>query len=140
MGLQRFVDAQEINYIDALQEIKQGKKRTHWMWYVFPKLQNLGRSNTAKFYGLANINEAVDYLNDAVLGPRLITISKALLDLPGTDAYEIFGSPDDMKLCSCMTLFALILDTNAVFQSVIDKFYGGRRDPETEKLVLNNRV
>ncbi|HTL08547.1 MAG TPA: DUF1810 domain-containing protein, partial [Chitinophagaceae bacterium] len=113
--LDKFVQAQEKDYEKALAEIKGGRKRSHWIWYIFPQLKGLGRSTTAHFYGLENLQEAQAYFNHKVLGPRLVLIAQALLSLPGDNASEIMGSPDDMKLRSSMTLFAALADTDPVF-------------------------
>jgi len=130
-ALSRFVDVQNQSYSKALAEVKNGKKDTHWMWFIFPQLKGLGRTETAKFYGLSGIDEANNYLTHPVLGKHLIQISKALLDLKGLSANEIFGTPDDLKLRSCMTLFANAPDADPVFQKILDKYYGGMRDELT---------
>lgn len=129
--LQRFLDAQARDYAIALAEIRNGKKQSHWMWYIFPQIAGLGYSETSRYYAIKNIKEASDYLKHEVLGPRLVEISKELLLLPGNDARKIFGSPDDMKLRSSMTLFASLPHTDAVFQAVLDKFFGGAKDERT---------
>lgn len=134
-NLKRFIDAQDRNYTDALAEIKNGRKLTHWMWYVFPQIQGLGLSETAKFYAIEDVKEAEAFLQHPVLGSRLLAISKALLDLSGNDAYRILGSPDDMKLQSSMTLFGALPNTAPVFQAVLDKFYGGEQDRRTLQLL-----
>ena len=105
--LSRFLKAQERDYAQALREIQSGRKRSHWMWYIFPQIQGLGFSSTAQFYAIENLQEAKDYLAHPVLGARLKEISSALLQLDGLTASEIFGYPDDLKLRSSMTLFAL---------------------------------
>ena len=107
-SLQRFIDAQEKDYETALAEISQGRKRSHWIWYIFPQIQGLGFSETSKFYAIKNIDEAAEYLKHPVLGERLIRICHALIKNPGDDANKILGSPDDMKLKSSMTLFAAL--------------------------------
>ncbi|MVN92962.1 DUF1810 domain-containing protein [Mucilaginibacter aquatilis] len=135
MELERFIKVQEQDYETALSEIKQGRKRSHWMWYIFPQLKGLGSSELANYYGLKNLEEAKDYLKHPVLGIRLIEISKALLALPSNDANNVMGSPDDMKLRSSMTLFALVPNGDQVFQNVLNKFYSGAKDELTiEKL------
>ncbi|MBF9143905.1 DUF1810 domain-containing protein [Hymenobacter properus] len=134
-SLNRFLDAQANNYTDALAEIKNGRKRTHWMWYVFPQIQGLGLSETARFYAINGRGEAEEYAAHPVLGPRLREISAALLDLKSNDANAIFGSPDDMKLKSSMTLFASLPGAPPVFQQVLDKFYGGAQDEKTLRLL-----
>ncbi|MFD2717267.1 DUF1810 domain-containing protein [Hymenobacter monticola] len=135
--LARFLDAQASNYHDALAEIKNGRKRTHWMWYVFPQIQGLGLSETARFFAIKDQQEAEAYAAHPVLGQRLREISAALLGLKSNDAYAIFGSPDDMKLKSSMTLFAALPDAPSVFQQVLDKFYGGSRDEKTLRLLAD---
>ena len=134
-SLTRFLDAQAGNYADALAEIKSGRKRTHWMWYVFPQIQGLGLSETARFYAIKDRREAQEYLAHPVLGPRLVDISTVLLGLKSNDAHAIFGSPDDMKLKSSMTLFAALPGAPPVFQQVLDKFYGGARDEKTLRIM-----
>lgn len=130
-SLTRFTEAQAQNYADALAEIKNGKKRTHWMWYIFPQIQGLGNSEFARFYAIKNLEEAEAYLKHPVLGSRLIEISSSLLKLKGNDAYVIFGSPDDMKLHSSMTLFSLVPNTDPVFEAVLQKFYNSEKDSKT---------
>jgi uncharacterized protein (DUF1810 family) len=129
--LQRFIDAQAKDYANALQEIKNGKKKSHWMWYIFPQIHGLGFSETSIFYAIKNKNEAEEYLTHPVLGSRLKEISNALLVLETNDAAEIFGSPDDLKLKSSMTLFASSKNADLVFQSVLDKFFKGEKDKKT---------
>ncbi len=133
--LDRFIEAQHKNYNDALDEIKNGKKTTHWMWYVFPQLKALGASSTAKFYGIEDEKEAQSFFDHLVLGKRLVDISNELLKLKNNNAHEIFGSPDDLKLKSCMTLFGALKNADPVFQSVIDKFYDGEKDEKTLQLL-----
>ncbi|TGE24267.1 DUF1810 domain-containing protein [Hymenobacter aquaticus] len=133
--LQRFVSAQATDYAPALAEIKAGRKRSHWMWYIFPQIQGLGFSETSRFYAIQDRAEAEAYLQHPVLGPRLLEISRALLALPGTDATRILGSPDDVKLHSSMTLFAALAPTDPVFQQVLDKFFNGAPDAKTRQLL-----
>lgn len=135
MNLERFIEAQEYNYQDALKEIKSGRKCSCWMWYVFPQLAGLGRSSTAKYYGITDLQEAQDYINDPLLGARLVEISEALLALDTNDAYRVFGCPDNMKLKSSMTLFAIAAPELKVFQKVLDKYFGGERDKRTIELL-----
>ena len=135
INLSRFTDAQNKDYSTALDEIKQGRKRTHWMWYIFPQIQGLGFSETSKYYSIRNLQEANQYLKHPILGNRLILICQALLDQPGKDANKIFGSPDDLKLKSSMTLFASLEETNPVFQMVLDKFFNGKRDVRTKEII-----
>jgi len=134
-NLQRFIHAQKSDYSIALSEIKTGKKRSHWIWYIFPQIAGLGYSETSKFYSLKSLHEAEEYLKHPVLGPRLIEISNTLLDLDSDDALSIFGSPDDQKLKSSMTLFSILPATNPVFQSVLDKFFHGLRDAKTLEIL-----
>src|SRR5438045_3081257 len=104
--LNRFVHAQEGDYARALAEVRGGRKRSHWMWYVFPQIEGLGSSATAARYSIKSVGEAKSYLAHPVLGPRLVEIAEAALSVEGRSAYEVFGTPDDMKLKSCATLFA----------------------------------
>jgi uncharacterized protein (DUF1810 family) len=129
--LQRFLDAQGRDYQTALGEIKAGRKRSHWMWYIFPQVQGLGYSSMAQHYAIADAREAAAYLAHLTLGPRLVEISRALLALPGSNATAVMGTPDDLKLRSSMTLFAKVPGADAVFQQVLDKFFGGRPDEQT---------
>lgn len=129
--LQRFVDAQNPVYDTVLAELRAGCKRSHWIWFVFPQLRGLGRSPTANHYGIASREEAAAYLDHAVLGPRLRECTRALLAIEGRSAGQIFGSPDDVKVRSSMTLFARCTDDNAEFLAVLDRFYGGEHDPVT---------
>jgi uncharacterized protein (DUF1810 family) len=132
-NLQRFIDAQERAYPIAIGEIKRGRKQSHWMWYIFPQIQGLGFSETSRFYAIKNLEEAAAYLDHDVLGKRLLEICDALLALTGNNANNIFGSPDDVKLKSSMTLFS-ILKPNEVFQQVLDKFFNGTKDEETIRI------
>ena len=134
-GLDKYVSAQARDYDDALREIRGGRKRSHWIWYIFPQLDGLGYSPTAQYYGIRDLEQAKDYMAHPVLGPRLVEISEALLALPSSDPGAVMGYPDDLKLCSCMTLFELAAPDQPVFGKVLDKFYGGRRDPLTLRLL-----
>jgi uncharacterized protein (DUF1810 family) len=133
--LNRFIKAQETDYERALTEIRNGKKRSHWMWYIFPQIHGLGFSEMARHYAITSKKEAADYLQHPVLGTRLVEISTALLTLESNYAQYILGSPDDMKLQSCMTLFALLDNTNPVFEKVLDKYYNGKKDQKTLALI-----
>ena len=132
--LQRFHIAQKFDYPVALGEIKNGQKESHWMWYIFPQLKELGYSSTAKYYGLTK-DEAKAYINDEILKSRLIEISQALLELTSNNATEILGYPDDLKLKSCMTLFSEIVPELEVFDQVLQKFFSGKKDDKTLKLL-----
>ena len=136
--LERFLKAQEHSYNAALQEIKSGCKQTHWMWYIFPQLKELGRSSTAQYYGIEDIEEAKQYLAHPVLGARLKEISEALLTLNTDNPYSVMGSIDALKLCSSMTLFAEIEGYDSVFGKVIFKFYSGKRDIKTIEILYSN--
>ena len=135
--LKRFIEAQSRDYEIALAEIKAGRKRSHWMWYIFPQVKGLGFSSTSQFYAIRDLKEAQAYFRHPVLGQRLIRISVALLELEGSNANLIFGSPDDLKLRSSMTLFAAVPDSDPVFQQVLQKYFQGKPDPHT--LTLLNR-
>ncbi|MBR0160472.1 MAG: DUF1810 domain-containing protein [Oscillospiraceae bacterium] len=132
--LSRFLDAQRYDYDTALREIRSGRKRSHWMWYIFPQIQGLGFSSTAQYYAIRDLQEAKDYLAHPVLGARLKEISEALLALDGLSAHEVFGYPDDLKLRSSMTLFSLAAPEEAVFSAVLEKYYGGEPDSRTIQL------
>jgi uncharacterized protein (DUF1810 family) len=134
INLERFIDAQERSYQIALSEIKNGKKQSHWMWYIFPQVQGLGFSDTSKFYAIKNIDEAKEFLLHPVLGNRLVNLCNELLKLESDNANSIFGSPDDLKLKSSMTLFSS-LNINPVFQMVLDKFFNGTGDNKTLELI-----
>ena len=134
-NLQRFLDAQATDYTQALAEVKAGRKRSHWMWYIFPQVQGLGFSETSRFYGIKDLTEATAYLQHPVLGGRLVSICEALLALPGSNATSIMGSPDDIKLKSSMTLFAAVPEAPPVFQAVLAKFFGGKHDDKTLRLL-----
>ena len=134
-GLDKYVSAQARDYDDALREIRGGRKRSHWIWYIFPQLDGLGYSPTAQYYGIRDLEQAKDSMAHPVLGPRLVEISEALLALPSSDPGAVMGYPDDLKLCSSMTLFELAAPDQPVFGKVLDKFYGGRRDPLTLRLL-----
>ncbi len=126
--LSRFLNAQETDYAKALAEIKSGRKRSHWMWYVFPQIAGLGLSETAKLYAIKDQAEAEAYLANPILGQRLIEISSALLQLDDDHATRIFGSPDDLKLKSSMTLFAALPGSDAVFAQVLAKYFNSIPD------------
>ena len=133
-NLERFIDAQEASYEIALSEIKSGRKKSHWMWYVFPQIQGLGFSETSKFYAIKDIGEAKAFLEHPILGERLVRICNALLHLESDNAHNIFGSPDDLKLRSSMTLFSS-LNINPVFQKLLEKFFNGIKDDKTLQII-----
>lgn len=134
-NLNRFLGAQESFYANALKEIKQGCKQSHWIWFIFPQMRGLGRSPMAENYGIKSIEEARAYLENPILKKRLIEISSALLKHKGkSTAYEILGTLDAMKVRSSMTLFDLVMP-NAIFSEVLDAFYNGERDKMTLELL-----
>lgn len=137
--LQRFKEAQKRDFDTALSEIRRGRKRSHWMWYIFPQIQGLGFSSTSAYYAIQNMAEAEDFLNDPYLGANLRTISEALLELDTDDPYQILGSPDHLKLLSCMTLFEAAEGEGGVFTQVIEKYYDGRRDDKTLYILEEER-
>src|SRR5262249_31007876 len=132
--LRRFVAAQENDYEAALAEIRSGRKRSHWMWYIFPQFDGLGASTTSKFYAVKSIDEAQAYLRHAVLGPRLVACAEALLAIGDRSAHDIFGSPDDLKLRSSATLFAAVSPPGSVFHRVLDKYFDKLHDNRTLQL------
>lgn len=134
-GLERFVLAQEQTYDGALAELRRGRKRGHWMWFVLPQLRGLGRSPTAQRFGLAGLEEARAYLDHPVLGPRLHECCQALLDLGTTDPVPVLGDVDATKLRSCVTLFARADPDDPVFPAVLDQFFAGTPDPHTLALL-----
>jgi len=129
--LKRFVKAQAPVYPTVVEELREGRKRSHWMWFVFPQLRGLGTSATAARYGISSLGEARAYLRHDPLGARLRECAQLVNRVQGRSAAEIFGSPDDLKLCSSMTLFAAATDDNDEFVALLDKYYDGRRDPLT---------
>ena len=135
--LQRFVEAQDDGriYESALDELRDGRKRSHWMWFVFPQLAGLGHSPTSRRYAIASLQEAEAYLAHPVLGPRLTKCALILNQLRGPGATDIFGGVDALKLRSSMTLFARVRPGHTVFQQVLDAYFGGGHDPATERLL-----
>ena len=133
--LQRFVRAQNADYDRALLEIKRGRKRSHWMWYIFPQFEGLGFSATSRRYSIKSTGEAAAYLAHPVLGPRLEECAKVVLGVEGRSAHEIFGSPDDMKLRSCVTLFACVSPSGSVFHQLLDKYFEGKQDSKTLRMI-----
>ena len=138
--LARFVLAQERDYEQALSEIRSGRKRSHWMWYIFPQFHGLGFSVTSRQYAIRSVAEAEAYLHHPVLGPRLMESCQAAADVEGRSALEVFGSPDDLKLRSCATLFACISPAGSVFEGLLDRYFGGERDDKTLRLLESSRV
>ena len=140
MSIDRFLKAQEGDYGVALREIRAGRKQTHWIWYIFPQLKGLGRSSSSEYYGIRDLDEAREYLAEPVLRMRLLEISEALLTLPSNDAEDVMGFPDNLKLHSSMTLFALAEPSSTVFQRVLDKFFAGEMDEKTVELCGKNQM
>ncbi|MBS1747628.1 MAG: DUF1810 domain-containing protein [Bacteroidetes bacterium] len=134
-NLERFIEAQRKDYAIALSEIKNGRKETHWMWYIFPQVMGLGFTGISIEYSITDLDEAKAYLENEILGKRLIEISHVLLSLPTNNASEIFGNTDTMKLRSSMTLFSMVPGTDKVFDAVLDKFFHGRKDERTLQLL-----
>ena len=134
-NLQRFLDAQATDYSQALTELRAGRKRSHWMWYIFPQIHGLGFSSISQHYAIQDASEAAAYVQHPVLGARLVEIAQALLGLAVSNATSIMGSPDDLKLRSSMTLFGAVPGASPVFQQVLDKFFGGAPDAKTLQLL-----
>jgi uncharacterized protein (DUF1810 family) len=133
--LNRFLQAQERDYAQALAEVRAGRKRSHWIWYIFPQLEGLGFSSTSRHYSIKSVDEARAYLAHPVLGPRLTEIAEALLAVEERSALEIFGFPDNMKVKSCATLFAFVSPPGSVFERLLEKYYKGERDVKTLHLL-----
>ena len=135
--LERFVTAQAAVFPAVLAELKAGRKRTHWMWFVFPQLRGLGHSSMSTFYGIASLHEARAYLAHSLLGPRLDLCTRSILDLEDVSLHQIFGSPDHMKFQSSMTLFALAaaVDSVSPFYKALDRWCGGTLDAQTLRLL-----
>jgi len=139
--LNRFVVAQEPVFASALAELRAGRKRTHWMWFVFPQLRGLGRSSTASYYGIISLDEARAYLAHPLLGPRLELCTNAVLGIEGRTLHEIFGSPDDMKFHSSMTLFAAAAGEKASpYRRALDRWWRGEADSATLRLLGRHEV
>ncbi len=138
--LNRFMSAQERVYGTVLAELKSGRKRSHWIWFIFPQIEGLGHSPTSQFYAIKSIEEARRYLKHPVLGARLVECAETVLAVEGRSVADIFGYPDDMKLKSSMTLFASVTeDTNSVFVRVLEKYFHGERDERTLQLLKASR-
>ncbi|MCU6760826.1 Uncharacterized conserved protein [uncultured Roseburia sp.] len=133
--LDRFLAAQQKHYKTALKEIRDGQKKSHWMWYVFPQIIGLGFSEISQYYAIKDLKEAKEYIEHDILGKNLIEISQALLETDSKDAVFVMGSPDDLKLKSSMTLFALVKPEYIVFQKVLDKFFHGEKDQKTIEIL-----
>ena len=133
--MQKFIAVHRSDYQMALSEIRCGRKRNHWMWYIFPQVRGLGYSSVSQYYGIKNLDEAITFLEDEYLGKNLKEIGQALLKLETNNATKVFGSPDDMKLKSSMTLFALASGKHSVFHEVLDKYFEGEYDKRTLEIL-----
>jgi uncharacterized protein (DUF1810 family) len=138
--LERFVQAQRSDYERALAELKRGRKTSHWMWYIFPQFDGLGYSSMSQRYSIKSVDEARAYLAHPVLGPRLLACADAVLGVDGRSALEILGSPDDMKLKSCATLFEHVSPPDSVFAQLLEKYCQGQRDGRTIELLNADRT
>jgi uncharacterized protein (DUF1810 family) len=133
--LQRFIDAQNGIYDRALEELRSGRKQSHWMWFIFPQIAGLGSSAMAEKYAIRSAEEAAAYLADPILGGRLVRCVQAILSVEGRTAHEILGSPDDLKLRSSLTLFAAVSDAGSPFHDAINRFYDGTFDERTVEIL-----
>ncbi len=133
--LNRFTKAQERIYGNVLSELKSGRKRTHWMWFIFPQIEGLGRSETARFYAIKSLKEAQEYLNHPVLGSRLPECSAIVLGVKDRSIEDIFGFPDHLKFRSSMTLFSCVKNADPIFEAVIDRYFQGKPDTRTLELL-----
>lgn len=133
-SIERFLEPQKASYSIALEEVRNGRKASHWMWYIFPQLRGLGQSNVAWYYGIEDLSEAKVYLEHPILGQRLREITQAALNVSETNPMKVFGWPDNMKFRSCMTLFAQVSENN-LFTMALDKFFGGQEDYLTLELL-----
>lgn len=138
-NLKRFLEAQDREYSTALQEMKNGEKRSHWMWYIFPQLKGLGSSYNSEYYGIKDLSEAIAYLLNDTLSERLEEISHALLDLKSNNALLIMGSPDHYKLKSSMTLFSSVQGSNPLFEKVLIKFFEGKKSRRTLQILQDRK-
>jgi uncharacterized protein (DUF1810 family) len=134
-SLARFIEAQERIYDDALDELSNGQKQSHWMWFIFPQIDGLAYSSAAKYYAIKSLEEARQYLQHPVLGPRLLQCAEILLAIKRRSAAQIFGYPDDLKLRSSMTLFACAAEPPSVFERVLDRYFQGEQDVRTLQLL-----
>ncbi|UHS58845.1 DUF1810 domain-containing protein (plasmid) [Agrobacterium vaccinii] len=136
--LARFIKAQQDTYAKALQELSDGQKRSHWMWFIFPQIHGLGRSETARFYAISGRSEAEAYLKHPVLGARLEECTRAMLSHPSLSAHDILGSPDDLKFRSSMTLFGIAAQSGSSFETALHVFYGSKGDQATLAALKNH--
>jgi len=138
-NLQRFLDAQESVYDTVLDELRAGRKSSHWIWFIFPQIAGLGRSGTAQQFAIASLDEAKAYLQHPVLGPRLRACTQLVLDVNGRSAEEIFGYPDYLKFRSCMTLFLTAATDNTIFNNALLKYFDGKPDQLTLDILAHHR-
>ena len=134
-NLSRFIEAQESTYENAMLELARGRKESHWIWYVFPQIEGLGKSDTAKLYSIKSLEEGRAYFEHSVLGPRLIGACEILLSLKDASIDEVMGFPDDLKLLSSMTLFESIADINSIFTKIIEFHYDEERDTTSLEII-----
>ncbi len=134
-NLQRFVDAQADSYSEVLTELREGHKRSHWIWFIFPQMKGLGHSPQASYYGIGSLDEAVAYLRHPVLGPRLVECTELVNKVKGSSIQEILGWPDDMKFRSSMTLFARAATDDGVFRTALEKYFAGEPDRRTLEML-----
>lgn len=134
-NLNRFIKAQETVYDTVISELKSGQKRSHWMWFIFPQIDGLGRSETARYYAIQNLQEARDYLHHVVLGARLKECTQTVLNIEGRTATQIFSYPDNMKFQSSMTLFAYVSHHGSVFEKALNKYCQGEQDSKTLEII-----
>ena len=137
--LSKFIRIQKYNYNTALEEIKNGKKKTHWMWYVFPQIDGLGESYTSKYYAIKSLEEAKDYANHEILYSRLIEMSNELLNLNSNNIIDILGIPDNKKLQASMTLFSKV-NKEQIFTDVLEKYFDGKEHLETLEVLENMKI
>ena len=133
--LSRFVEAHDRSYSRALEEIREGRKQSHWMWYIFQQIVGLGLSSTSRFYAIADLEEARAYMQHPMLGAHMIEICGVLLGLSANDAEDVMGYPDDLKLRSSMTLFSQAVPSVKIFQQVLDKYFDGKMDQKTLEIL-----
>ncbi len=136
IDISRFIKAHEKSYDRALEEIKSGCKRSHWMWFIFPQIEGLGYSEISQYYAIGSLEEAKAYMRDEVLKSHMLHIGQALLDLKSDDATDIMGWPDDMKLKSSMTLFSISNPEYDIFEKILGKFFGGKKDEKTLEIIF----
>ena len=134
-NLNRFIEAQMTTYEGAMLELTRGRKESHWVWYIFPQIEGLGRSDTAKLYSIKSLEEGRAYLGHPVLGPRLIEACEILLNLKDASIDEVMGFPDDLKLLSSMTLFEFISGSNSIFTKMIELYFDDERDENTLEII-----